>query len=145
MPPRQSPGTSGLYTRISRILESARNGVARTVNTTQVVANWLIGREIMEEEQKGRKRAGYGDALLTKVASHLTRDFGSGWSVRNLEYCRVFYLTYPKLLETGARPALRGLLEPAISDPPGRKSNALRSKSAAWEPGRLNPNLSWTH
>ena len=42
-----------LYERIRQILESARTNVARTVNTTQVVANWLIGREIVEEEQTG--------------------------------------------------------------------------------------------
>jgi len=48
---------SGVYQRIREILESARAGVARTVNTTQVVANWLIGREIVEGQQRGRKRA----------------------------------------------------------------------------------------
>jgi hypothetical protein len=47
-----------LYERIRQILESARSSVARTVNTTQVVANWLIGREIVEEEQRGKRRAG---------------------------------------------------------------------------------------
>lgn len=51
---RQAP----LYQRIRRILESARTGVARSVNTTQVVANWLIGREIVEEEQRGHRKAG---------------------------------------------------------------------------------------
>jgi hypothetical protein len=40
-----------VYERIRQILESARTTVARSVNTTQVVANWLIGREIVEEEQ----------------------------------------------------------------------------------------------
>ena len=52
-----------LYERIRQILESARTSVARTVNTTQVVANWLVGREIVEEEQKGKKRAEYGEAI----------------------------------------------------------------------------------
>lgn len=42
-----------LYRRIREILEAARTGVARSVNTAQVVANWLIGREIVEEEQQG--------------------------------------------------------------------------------------------
>jgi hypothetical protein len=46
---RQGP----LYQRVREILESARVGVARSVNTTQVVANWLIGREIVEKEQNG--------------------------------------------------------------------------------------------
>jgi len=45
---------------VREILDTARAGVARTVNTTQVAANWLIGREIVEEEQRGQRRAGYG-------------------------------------------------------------------------------------
>jgi len=47
-----------IFERIRDILESARTNVARTVNTTQVMANWLIGREIVEEQQQGKKRAG---------------------------------------------------------------------------------------
>jgi hypothetical protein len=54
---------SALYERIRGILETARTNVARSVNTTQVVANWLIGREIVEEEQRGKKRADYGERL----------------------------------------------------------------------------------
>ena len=48
-----SPATA-LYSRIREILESARTNVARSVNTTQVVSNWLVGREIVEEEQSGQ-------------------------------------------------------------------------------------------
>ena len=72
---------------------------ARSVNTARVVANWLIGREIIEEEQKGKKRAGYGEELLKDLSACLTKDYGKGWSVRNLEYCRNFYLEYPGLLK----------------------------------------------
>lgn len=61
-------GISQRHERIRQILDFARSSVARSVNTTQVVANWLIGREIVEEEQKGRKRAQYGDELLTDLA-----------------------------------------------------------------------------
>jgi len=68
--------SSSIYTRIRRILESARTGVARSVNTAQVVAYWLIGREIVEEEQKGQKRAGYGATLLQRLARNLKLDFG---------------------------------------------------------------------
>ena len=87
-----------LYNRIREILDSARAGVARSVNTAQVCANWLIGREIVEEEQKGKKRARYGEALLKDLSRRLSTDVGKGWSVRNLEYCRTFYLEYPLLL-----------------------------------------------
>lgn len=56
-----------LYSRVPEILESARSNVARTVNTTQVMANWLFGREIVEE-RAGKKRAGYGKTLLGDAA-----------------------------------------------------------------------------
>lgn len=99
---------NGLYDRIREILESARTNVARTVNTTQVVANWLIGREIVEEEQKGDVRAGYGENLLVRLSESIARDFGGGYSVQNLRFIRQLYLTYPVLItEHEIRYALR--------------------------------------
>lgn len=132
-----------LYHRIRVILDSARAGAARSVNTAQVCANWLIGREIVEEEQQGKKRAGYGEALLKDLSLRLSRGVGRGWSVRNLEYCRTFYLEYPRLLgghKSNAPRSISSLILPAEDRP---MSNALRAKS--WQPGRLHPNLSWTH
>ena len=49
--PTKKEVTSNLFTRVCEILESAKTNVARSVNTTQVIANWLVGREIVEEEQ----------------------------------------------------------------------------------------------
>jgi hypothetical protein len=56
--PPAKTSRNALYRRIREILESARTSVARTVNTAQVVANWLVGREIVEEEQRGKVKAG---------------------------------------------------------------------------------------
>ncbi len=70
-------GSSPLYRRICEILESARAGAARSVNTIQVVANWLSGREIVEEEQKGKRRADYGERLIAELAARLLKDYGS--------------------------------------------------------------------
>lgn len=104
---KHSPPTA-FYERIREILESARAGVARTVNTTQVVANWLIGREIVEEEQRGRRRAEYGEALLEDLSTRLKDDFGAGYSVQNLRNMRQFYQTYPVLVDASQiRYALR--------------------------------------
>ena len=77
-----------VYERIRQILESARTTVARSVNTTQVVANWLIGREIVEEEQRGRQRADYATGLLKGLSEYLRQEFGKGYSVDNLEWFR---------------------------------------------------------
>ncbi|HEX9879539.1 MAG TPA: DUF1016 N-terminal domain-containing protein [Candidatus Binatia bacterium] len=79
---------SRIYDRIRQILESARTSIARSVNTAQVMAYWLIGREIVEEEQKGQKRAGYGETLLQDLAQRLKSDFGAGYSVHNLKFMR---------------------------------------------------------
>lgn len=150
-PKRAVAGTPGLYDRIRNILESARVGVARTVNTTQVVANWLIGREIVEEEQAGKRRAVYGADLLRDLAARLKADFGSGYGVDNLELFRRFYLEYPHLLLGANSDAARrksGML--AKFETVRRKSevaleiqHAVRGES--WRPGKLNLNLSWTH
>ena len=86
-----------LFERVREILEAARVNVARTVNTTQVIANWLIGRKIFEEEQRGKKRADYGHKALADLSARLGREYGRGYSVDNLEAFRRFYLDYSRL------------------------------------------------
>ena len=148
-PKASKAAPAALYGRVREILDAARTGIARTVNTTQVMANWLIGREIVEDEQRGRRRAGYGTALLGELAERLRAEFGRGYGVDNLELFRRFYLDYPELLGVVSAAAEPG----AISDAPRRKSGVLAAallnpaavKADAWQPGRLNPNLSWTH
>ena len=137
------PTRHTLYHRIREILDSTLAGVARSVNTAQVCANWLIGREIVEEEQKGKKRARYGEALLKDLSRRLSTDVGKGWSVRNLEYCRAFYLEYPLLLGGRNSNAVRSILSLLSPADDRQISNALRAES--WQPGRLHSNLSWTH
>jgi hypothetical protein len=56
-----------------------------------------IGRIIVEQEQKGAERAEYGTALIKELSRRLTRDYGKGFTERNLWYMRDFYLTFPKV------------------------------------------------
>jgi predicted nuclease of restriction endonuclease-like (RecB) superfamily len=56
---------------------------------------WQIGRRILEEEQNGKERADYGSYLLKNLAKKLEPEYGSGFSVRQLEMCRQFYRIYP--------------------------------------------------
>lgn len=132
-----------LYERVRHILESARTSVARSVNTTQVVANWLIGREIVEEEQKGKRRAEYGKQLIEELAARLLKDFGKGYSSLNLWLFRRFYLTYPSLITAEIPYALRK--ESMEAAPADLKTILYAPSKESWEPGRLHPNLSWTH
>jgi predicted nuclease of restriction endonuclease-like (RecB) superfamily len=134
---------AALYGRIREILEAARASVARTVNTTQVVANWLIGREIVEAEQRGQKRADYGARLLAGLAARLTQEFGRGWSTDNLEAFRQFYLLYPRLISATAS---RQSGPTAISETLSRRSApGVPALPSAWRPGELHPGLSWSH
>ena len=77
-PGSQVPNDAALFGRIVDILEEARSHIARTVNSAMVVAYWLIGREIIEEEQKGRKRADYGKAVIENLSRRLTGRYGKG-------------------------------------------------------------------
>jgi predicted nuclease of restriction endonuclease-like (RecB) superfamily len=88
---------SRIYDRIRKIIEDARGNIARAVNTEMVIAYWHIGKEIVEEEQKGKSRAGYGERLLETISKRLSDNFGEGFDERNLFYMRQFYLSYPKL------------------------------------------------
>ncbi|MGH7796784.1 MAG: DUF1016 N-terminal domain-containing protein [Candidatus Binatia bacterium] len=105
--------SNSIYNRIRQILESARASVARSVNTTQVVANWLVGREIVEDEQRGRRKAGYGQQLIVRLSGKLERDFGNGYSTTNLKLFRQFFLTYPSLLTNRIGHTLRDQWAPA--------------------------------
>jgi predicted nuclease of restriction endonuclease-like (RecB) superfamily len=136
---------ASLYTRIRQILESARTRVARSVNTTQVVANWLIGREIVEEEQKGQRRAGYGDRVLLRLADQLKADFGDGYGLTNLKLCRKFFLIYPDLVGPSKGHTVRDFLgTPSIVT--GNQSSEIGHTPCdeSWQPGRLHPNLAWS-
>lgn len=106
-----------LYSKISCRIQQARLVVVRTLNTEQVKTYWLIGRDVVEEEQAGKARAGYGAFLLNEISERLTKTFGKGFGRSTIADMRKFYLTYQKVH------AVRGqLIEP-----------------------EFNANLGWTH
>ena len=86
-----------MYMRIREIIENSRGNIARAVNSEMVIAYWNIGREIIEEEQKGRNRAGYGQKPLETLAVRLALDYGKGFDAGNLWNMRRFYQVYPIL------------------------------------------------
>ena len=146
---------SALYDRVRNIVESAQTGAARSVNTAQVVSNWLIGREIVEEEQRGSQRAEYGERLMRMLAERLQKEYGGGYGLVNLKLYRQFYLTYGTLVGRQKGYAVRSLSH-EIEVKKGYASRDIFSMPVAtdishavsaesWKPGRLHPNLSWTH
>lgn len=90
------PHNELLFQKIREILENARHKVYRTANTEMLQAYWNVGREIVEEEQKGQDRAEYGSALLEDLAKRLTELYGRSFSSRHLRYMRQFYREFPK-------------------------------------------------
>jgi hypothetical protein len=80
---------------VSKIINAARDSVARSVNAAMTAAYWLVGRRIVEFEQSGEERAEYGAALIERLAEDLIGRFGRGFSRQNVQNMRLFYLSYP--------------------------------------------------
>ena len=96
-----------LYKKIAYLLTQSRQTIACNINSTMVHTYFEIGRMIIEDEQKGKKRAKYGKELLKKLSCKLTKEFGKGFSIDNLENMRKVYLTYstPQTLPTKSKSA----------------------------------------
>ncbi len=116
---KKERGYNTLVNGIGSILEQGRREAFIEVNQILVKTYWKIGRQIIEYEQKGAKRAEYGKKLILRLSKDLTSRFGKGFTIANLWNIRQFYLTYKKLY--------------AVRRESGRKSHAVRHE------------LSWTH
>lgn len=79
---------------IKQILAKARQKTYAAINSAMVEAYWKIGEKIVLEEQNGKERAEYGKAILKELSVALTEEFGKGFSERNVNYFRKFYLTF---------------------------------------------------
>ena len=84
-----------LYRSVRKVIQEAQGVVSRVANWAMVEANWRVGFLIVEDEQKGKRKAEYGKAVLRDLACRLTVEYGSGYDERNLRYMRSFYLAFP--------------------------------------------------
>ena len=80
---------------IKQLVQQARYASARSVNAIMTAAYWEIGRLIVQAELKGKQRADYGARIIRKMSQDLTKSLGKGFSFRNLNKYRKFYLSYP--------------------------------------------------
>jgi len=123
---------------VVELLDVARRASARVVNTLMTATYWEIGRRIVEHEQAGQKRAGYGEEVVIKFSKDLTQRFGRGFGPAQVAAMRQFHLTFP----------LPDNFQSMIG-----KSEILQSvigKSSAGAVERLSPvaralPLPWTH
>jgi len=122
-----------LYQDARQIIEDARKNAVRSVDFNRVLMYWNLGHRIFEEEQQGKKRADYGTYLTKELSRRLVPEYGSGFSIRQLELCRQFYRTYP--IANTLRSQLnwsqyRMLIQ--IDDPDKREYYELESVNNAW-------------
>lgn len=89
-------GVPILVAKLGDLIRLARQRALRAVDTIQVQTCWELGRHIVEFEQGGAARAGYGKRLLPELAKALTAEFGKGFDASNLRYMRLFYQAFPK-------------------------------------------------
>ena len=87
---------SELIATIRTLVNESRRQLQQTVNTTMVQTYWQIGRLIVEDEQQGKARAGYGKHVLKQLSESLTKEFGKGFDTSNLRNMRLFFLALPK-------------------------------------------------
>jgi predicted nuclease of restriction endonuclease-like (RecB) superfamily len=128
-----------LYANIRALVASARTTIARGVDLVQVHTNFEIGRHIVEFEQEGAGRAEYGKQVLKHLASRLTAEFGSGFSLTNLKLMRQFYVLHAQRISQTASGVFQ-TLQKTLRKPIGQTlSDQL--ESAANRPF----SLSWSH
>ena len=118
---------------IRGIIDAARAQAVRSVDFCRVQMYWHMGKRIFEEEQQGKDRADYGTYLIKNLAKQLEPEYGSGFSVRQLEMCRQFYRLYP--IANALRSQLnwtqyRMLIQ--IDDPDKREYYELEAVNNAW-------------
>jgi predicted nuclease of restriction endonuclease-like (RecB) superfamily len=137
---------TALYERVCSILDAARAYAVQAVNSAQVIAYWLIGREIIEEELQGAERAGYGEEMVNRLSERLTAVYGKGFTRSNLFAMRRFYQLYPKLVDVKKVHALRGQSgRSPVSGVADLLQVSTKATGANHRPGRFSPFLSWTH
>lgn len=143
----REPLPTVFYRSVADILRKARAGAYRAVNFTMVEAYWNVGRKIVEEEQQGKGRAGYGEALIRKLSARLTSEFGPGFGVTNLAHFRRFYLAFPifhTLCEKSSDPILHTVCGES-SETPHKEHQKGGVAAIPAIPSTLRRELSWSH
>ena len=94
------PSYDTVLADVVRLVDEARRGAARSVNAIMTATYWAIGRRIVEQEQHGAVRAGYGEELIVRLSKDLQSRFGRGFGRANLFQMRAFYLAYRAIFQT---------------------------------------------
>ena len=136
----------GLIGGIGELLEAARRNAARAVNALMTATYWEIGRRIVEFEQRGKKRAEYGEELLQRLAQDLTARFGRGFSYPNVNKFRQFYLAFPApgILSTPSIESIHTILSTPSIESQRNKGQTSSGELAVRDLAARFP-LPWSH
>lgn len=134
---------NSLYSKISAIIELARQRATTAINLSMVYAYYEIGKHIVENEQRGKCKAEYGKQVLMELSEKLTENFGQGFSAVNLQNMRNFYLAYSQnsIYQTVSNKL-------PISQIKSDQSSILQTvseESPKYETLSRKFNLSWSH
>lgn len=143
---------NNLLDRIAEVLAKARTKVVKEINMAQVLAYWEIGREIVEFEQKGKARGGYGEQLIERLSTDMTQKFGRGFSHTNLKMMRLFYQNFP-IRQTLSDESIKEQKPESMSGKSAiQQTLSVKSQKQQILPtvstvqgGQFEPMLSWSH
>ena len=132
-----------MISQIREIMINARQKAAVQVNNEQLLAYWNIGRVIVEHEQDSDKRAEYGKSTLKQISKQLTKEFGRGFSVSNLQFMRRFYQAYQIQQTLSAKLSWSHYCELLIiSDPDRRSFYEKECERSGWSVRELKRQIS---
>jgi predicted nuclease of restriction endonuclease-like (RecB) superfamily len=87
--------SKNIISQIQQVISNAQSSAIRAVDNQRVLMYWQIGKIIFEEQQQGKDRAEYGKYLIKSISIEFQPQFGTGFSVRQLERYRQFYRQFP--------------------------------------------------
>lgn len=134
-----------LVADVRSIIEEGRRHAFAAAGQAAIMTYWNVGRRIVEEEQQGNARAGYGKGLIPALADKLTAEYGSGYGRRNLAYYRKFYLEFSNLeiLHTRVQNLnwshIRRIL--SVSNPEAREWYLKTAANDMWSVKTLDRNI----
>lgn len=130
--------TISLFNSVRLLVQQSNTFVSQVVNTAMVETYYHIGRIIVDHEQSGAGRARYASRTLNNLSARLTKEFGKGFSVDNLENMRKFYMLYQARYNASlTKNPISETLSRKLKLPSSQKSETLSRKSIF--------GLSWSH
>ena len=129
---QKEPSYDEVLADLSRLVEAARHASARSVNVLMTATYWAIGRRLVEQEQRGAARAGYGEELVLQLSRDLSSRFGRGFGRANLFQMRAFFLAYRDSLPASATGPGDGPSQTIVQTPSGHLASVRKPEARSF-------------